>query len=138
MYKTQFIARVQELAGLATPAEAATAAEIVLNLLRHRMGVAGARRVEEELEPELRALWHSEAWFTTFLKHFRAGHYDFETPEDLFDLVAEDLADQHLALPVPQVTAAVLHALKEAVTADLAVAAAAKLPIYLQEFWRQA
>lgn len=132
-----FIKRVMELAEIQEKEVAERGIQIVFSILRHRLTDEEASDVKSQLPQELKRVWDNHVWITNYFK-LSGKKLKYHHVNEMLSLVENEILRDNLPLSAEKITKAVIHALKEQITAGETKDIIAMLPDELKEFYKAA
>lgn len=135
MRKSEFIHRVQEMAGLPTLEMAEEATRIVLHLLSHRITKDEAEDAAAQLPEDMQLLWDSDNWFTYMMNLFRRKQLNYRKLDEFYAMIADRLQRNEIPTEADRLARVVFHVLKEQISPGEVEDIAAQLPEEIEQLW---
>lgn len=135
MNKAEFVYRVQEMTQLPTPEITEEAVMVVLSLLSHRLTQEESRDVAAQLPKDLKNLWNSDTWITSFLSISQQKQLKYRKKEELYALIRNEIDKRQLPVGAEQLATAVFHTLKDQISDGEVLDIGAQLPEDLKLIW---
>ena len=133
--KKAFIKQVQELANLPTEDHAEDGTMIVLSLLSHRLTPDEREDAASQLPEEIKKLWNSDTWFSSFMSISKHQQLKYRKKEELFAMIRNEAEKKQLDVGAEQLAIAVFHTLKQQISKGEVEDIAAQLPTDLKQVW---
>jgi uncharacterized protein (DUF2267 family) len=137
MNKDEFVSKIMEQLDIQDKNVAERGIQIVFSILSHRMTENEAQDVADQLPHDLKRMWNNQVWITNYF--FLSGkRLNYRHKAQLLSLVENEILRENLPLHAEKLTQAVIHTLKEHITAGETDDIIAQMPEEIKDFYKAA
>lgn len=137
MNKDEFIIKVMHQLNIEDKKVAERGVQIVFSILSHRLLEEEQKDVAAQLPHDMKRVWNNDVWITNFFR-LSGKRLKYRHKIEMLTLIENEILRESLPLHAESLAKAVIHTLKEQITAGETEDILAELPEEIKEFVKAA